>query len=200
MRSWQPKSELGKIVRECFHYLPREQAEELFERIASCLVFESTLAIKVLRHPDSPYRHGGPLVEDRGIVSRRLVTTAGVTFLAADWGGAGSHIALWIYHAFGTTATAENVSDTGPIAELTTNHYTGSVRPTGTHVASTNTLTTVATHTQATAGDTVVEHALMTSATPASGTCWDRSLTGSVVLAIGDGITSTYVGTYSAGG
>lgn len=195
MKDWQPKSRMGEIVKDCLKFLPADLAGELIERITSCLIMESSLRIEVLRLPDSPARHGGPCYEDRGIVSRKKVTTAGVAALAVAWANA---IFDAKYMGMGTNNTAESNAQTGMVAEITNTHYTGTVRPTCTHAESTNTVPIVGTHTQATAGDTIEEHGIFTSATVGNPTLWDRHLTGTTVLAVGDGITGTYTLTLNA--
>jgi len=196
IREFSPRSELGKIIKECLHVLPAELAGDLLERITQCMILESSLAIVVFRHPDSPYRHGGPLVEDHGIVSRRKVTTQGVTALCVAWGSAAFNM---IYMGMGTASGVEANTDTvASFVEIAAANYAGGVRPTCTHVESTNTVPLVATHTQTTAGNTIEEHGIMDSATQEAGNLWDRSLTGTIVLAVADGILGTYTLTASA--
>lgn len=195
IKQFSPKSELGKIVKQCLRYLPAELAAEVIEKITQCVIMESSLALVVKRHPSSPFRHGDDLIEDYGIVSRKKVTTAGVTALAVAWANATFDAK---YMALGTNATAESNAQTGLIAEIAANHYTASVRVSGTHAESDNTVPIVGTHTQATAGDTIEEHGIYTSATVGAPTLWDRSLTGTVALAVGDSLTGTYVLTAQA--
>lgn len=194
MKKWQPQSRLGAIVKDCLGYLPPDLAAELIERITQSVVIESSLALTVMRHPDSPFRHGGPLTEELGIVSRKKVTTAGVTALCVAWANA---LFDMKYMALGTSTAAEANTDTA-LTEITTNHYTGSVRVTCTHAESSNTVPIVGTHTQATAGDTIQEHGIFSVNTPASGTLWDRHLTGAIALAVSDGLSGTYTLTASA--
>lgn len=198
MKDWQPKSRMGEIIKDCLKFLPPELAGELVERITSCVVLESSLRIEVTRSPLS-HDHG-PWYEDRGIVSRKKVTTQGVTALCAAWGSAAFSA---IYMALATTNTAEantdtvaNRFDTG--SEIAANHYTGSARPTCTHVESTNTVPIVGVHTHATADDTVEAHGICDSATRSAGNLWDRSLTGTTVLHAADTLTGTYTLTASA--
>ena len=195
MHDWQPKSRMGEIVQQCLAFLPAELAGEVIERITSCLILESSLRWEEFYQPDSPARHGGPLYEDRGIVSRKKVTTAGVTRLCVDWANA---IFDMKYMALGTLATAESNAHTNMQTEIIASHYTGGVRVTCTHAESTNTVPVVGTHTQATAGDTIEEHGIFNSATQGAVTLWDRHLTGTTVLAVADGITATYTLTASA--
>jgi hypothetical protein len=200
IKNFHPKSELGKAISECLRFLPLEQAAELVDRISSCIILESSLAVVVRYQPDSPARRGGPLVEDRGIVSRKKVTTEGVTALCVAWGSATFGA---IYMGMSTLSTAEANTDTcanrfDTANEIAANHYAGSVRPTCTHVESTNTVPLVGVHTQTTAGDTIESHGILTSATRTEGSLWDRSLTGTTVLAVNDTLTATYTLTASA--
>lgn len=196
IRQFDPKSDLGKVIKACFRYLPVDLAQEMLDTITRCVILESSLALVVLRHPDSPYRHGGPLREDLGVVSRRVVTTAGATALCVAWANASFDAK---YMALGTGSGAPAVGDTA-LTEITNTHYTGGVRVTCTHVESTNTVPIVGTHTQATAGDTIEEHGIFTSATVGNATLWDRHTTGSQVLAVSDGLQGTYTLTANTGG
>ncbi len=189
MHKFNPKSEMGKIVKRCFRYLPPDLAHEMLDTISRCIILESQLEWTVRYLPDSPFRHGGPLVEHRGIVSRKKVTTAGVTALCVAWANATFDAK---YMSLGTATTAENKNQVGMTTEIIASHYAGGVRPTCTHVESANTVPLVGVHTQTTDTDTIEEHGITTSATQGAVTLWDRSLTGTTALAVGDGITATY--------
>ena len=195
IRGFSPKSRLGEIVKECLRFLPAELAGEVLERITSCVIMESSLSIVVDRMPDSPARHGGPCHEDHGIVSRKKVTTTGVTQLAIAWANATFAMK---YQALGTDATAEANTQSLPIAEIVASHYDGSVRPTCTHVESGVTVPLTVLHTQKTAQDIINEHVIADSATQGAGVGWDRSLTGAITLAVNDTLTPTYTLTLSA--
>ena len=200
MTSWQPKTLLGAAIKDALHFLPAEQAGELIRRVTSCVVLESSLAWVVRYLSDSPARHGGPCYQDRGIVSRRVVTTEGVTALCVAWGSAAFNM---IYMGLTTVATAAANTDTAAnrfdaASEIAAANYTGSVRPTCTTPQSTNTIPMVGVHTQATAGNTIESHGILDSATRAAGLLWDRHVTGTTVLAVGDGITATYTLTASS--
>lgn len=137
---------------------------------------------------------------DYGLASLRVITTAGVTYLAADMAGGGSDINLFKFHGFGTGATAEASGDTALVTELTTQYATDSTRPTGSQSSSTNTYTTVATLSPDTGGTlAITEHGVFSA--NASGTLWDRSVFSAVNLVAGsDSLQVTYVATFSAGG
>jgi hypothetical protein len=200
IREFSPKSELGKAVKACLGYLPAEQAGELLDRITRCIIMESSLAVKVIRLPGSPFKFGRDLIEDYGITSRKKVTTEGVTQLCVAWGNA---TFAMIYMGMATTNDAEANTDTQAnrfeaATEIHADHYAGGVRPTCTHVQSTNTVPLVATHTQTTDVNTIEAHGILDSATRAAGNLWDRSLTGTVALAVADSLVGTYTLTASA--
>lgn len=194
---WSPKSELGKIVRECFAYLPADLAGELLDKITSCVVLESSLAlVAFLRQPD-----GRMLRESYGIVSRKVITDAGVAFLVDSWQNSVEMENLK-YHALGTGSTAENQTDTTLVTELTT-EYTGNVRATGTTTegASANIFRSVATNTlDGTPGAALREHGLMSQAATGGGTLWDRTVFAAITLSSGDALQSQYDATCSANG
>lgn len=135
-----------------------------------------------------------------GLASLRVITTAGVTYIAADIAGGANDSNLFKYHGFGIGTAAEAVGDTALGTELTTEYATDSTRPTGNQSASTNTYTTVATLSPDSGGTlAITEHGIF-SATSA-GTLLDRSKFSAVNLVAGsDSLQATYVLTLSAGG
>src|ERR1051325_59763 len=85
LRSFNPTSELGKIIKATFDHLPLEQSLELLERFTASIVFEATLALQVIRGcstcgPEGRMQHctHRRLVEGYGIVGHRQVTTDAV--------------------------------------------------------------------------------------------------------------------------
>jgi hypothetical protein len=196
LAKYNPKTDLGRIIKQSFKYLPADLAQEMIDALAKTMFMTSNLRLIVDRGPNA-ILHGGPRHEDYGIVSDQLITTAGVVALCVAWGSAAFNA---FYHSLGTSSTGPAIGDVQLTAEITTNHYTGSVRPTGTHAESTNTVVSVATHTQATAGDTIQEHGIATSATPAAVTLWDHHTFTGIALAVSDSLQSTYTLTATAGG
>lgn len=136
---------------------------------------------------------------DLGLVSLRVVTTAGVNYLASCFDNT-AEPELFKFHGFGTGTTAEASGDTALVTELTTEYSVDSTRPTGTQAHSTNTYTTVGTLVTDSGTPAVTEHGVF-SATSA-GTLWDRTKFAAINLvgANGDGIVATYVATFPAGG
>ncbi len=202
IRRWTPRSQLGLIVREILIAgLTREAAQELLDRITSCVVLESRLSLVALRHPDSPFRVGRSLREDYGVVSRRVITNAGVDQLENAFRNV-FEPELFNFHALGTGALAEAVADAALGTEWLAADYTGGVRATGTQSQqAANVYRTIGTNTKASAGaSAVTEHGLFSQAALAGGTLWDRSVFAAVNLNQNDGLQSTYDLTLTAGG
>lgn len=138
-------------------------------------------------------------VEDLGLASMRVVTTAGVNFLVDAFQNS-VELENLKYHALGTGTNAEASGDTALQTELTTQYSTNNTRPTGTTTegASANIYRTVATITvDATVAAT--EHGILDQASNAGGTLWDRTVFTVVNLASGDSIAATYDATFTAG-
>lgn len=138
---------------------------------------------------------------DYGVVSYRVVTSAGVNFLVDDWDGNGQDISTFNYHGAGTGGTAEASGDTALVTESTTALNPNSTRATGTiSQPSANILRSVGTLTFD-ADAAITEHGLFSQAATGGGTLWDRSLFSAinVVGASGDSIQFTYSVTFTAG-
>lgn len=195
-KTFNPKSELGKYIKTLLHYLPAYEAAELIERVSRSTILESALSIVHLRL----VRPGLQLPEDHGIVSRKVVTTAGVGFLVDAWQNI-VEMEIMKYHGIGTGNTAEATGDTALVTESTTALNPDSTRATGTLAegASANIFSTVGTLT-ADASIAAVEHGLFSQAATGGGVLWDRSVFSTVNLASGDSIQTTYQLTASAGG
>ena len=144
---------------------------------------------------------GDGAVIDCGLLGRRVVTTAGVNYLAADMAGGANDINLFKFHGAGTGTTAEATSDTALVTELTTQYNPDSTRPTGSQSSSTNTYTTVGTLTPDSGGTiAVTEHGIFSASS--AGTLWDRTKFAAVNLdsTAGDSAQFTYTATFPAGG
>jgi hypothetical protein len=165
-----PRTLLGEVVAHCFPHLPPDLADELHERLAACVVLESS-----------------------------LVTDAGVALIvdALDNTLADATIK---YHGLGTGGTAEAASQTALVTELTTEYNPNSTRATGTFSQpSANISQSVATNT-VDAAAAVTEHGVFTQAATGGGTMLDRSLFSVINLANGDSLQSTYSLTLTSGG
>ena len=198
---YSPRSELGKIVKACLGYLPAELAAELIDRITSTVVVESSLAIVVFRPLTDRGLRGPCRVEDHGIVSRKVVTTAGVNFIV-DAFQTTTEVENFKYHGLGTGSTAEASGDTALVTELTTEYNPNSTRATGstTEGASANIYRTVGTNTLDSGTPVLREHGVFSAST--AGTLLDRSVFAAITLdgTVGDSLQSTYDLTFSAGG
>lgn len=194
LRDWTPKSRLGWSVLRALRYLPDDLAAELFDRIRSATIMESRLSLAVIR----PYR-GGFKTEDLGVVSRKVVTNAGVAYIAADFAAGANDINLFKYHGIGTGNTAEAQTDTALVAESTTALNPDNTRATGSQGSAAGVYTTVGTLT-ADSAIAAVEHGIFTDPTVGSGTLLDRSVYSVVNLGSGDSLQATYDLTLSAGG
>ena len=139
---------------------------------------------------------------DYGIVSRRVITNAGVTFLRDDWNNNAQDYTTFNFHGIGTGAVAENVTDTALGAESTTALNPDSTRATGTRsTPASNQWRSVGTLT-CDADIAVTEHGILSQAATGGGTLWDRSVFAAINLvgANPDSIQITYTCTLSAGG
>lgn len=144
---------------------------------------------------------GDGTVIDYGIVSYRVVTSAGVAFLVDDWDSSVTDITTLNYHGAGTGATAEASGDTALVTESTTALNPNSTRATGTvSQPSANILRSVGTLTFD-ADAAITEHGLFSQAATGGGTLWDRSVFSAinVVGASGDSIQFTMSITFTAG-
>lgn len=143
-------------------------------------------------------RATGELV-DLGVVSLRVVTTAGVNFIVDAFQNT-KEVENLKYHGAGTTNTAEAVGDTALAAECTTVLNPDSTRATGstTEGAGANIYRTVGTLTFD-GSAAVVEHGIFDQAATGGGTLLDRSVFATINVANLDSIQFTYDLTFTAG-
>jgi hypothetical protein len=145
--------------------------------------------------------HTDGTVTDYGLLGRRVVTDAGVAFLASAFDNT-VEPELLKFHGFGFGSNAEAAGDTTLQTELTTQYATDNVRPTGSQAHSTNTYTTVATLSPDSGGTiAVTEHGVFSQAATGGGTLWDRTKFAAVNLVAGsDSLQATYVLTLPSAG
>lgn len=135
-----------------------------------------------------------------GVVSRRLVTDAGVAYIVDDWDGGANTIDLFNYHGVGTGTTAEAAGDTALVTESTTALNPDSTRATGTKTQpAANQMRTTGTVTFD-ASAAITEHGIFTQAATGGGTLLDRSVFSAINVASGDSIQIQYTLTLSSGG
>lgn len=193
---WLPRTRLGAIVRDCFPYLPEDLALELLDRMRSCVVVESSLALVHIHGSESD--HPGRL-DDYGVVRRKLVTDNGVALIvdALDNTLADATIK---YHGVGTGTTAEAASDSALVTESTTALNPDNTRATGTFSQpAANQSRSVATNTFD-ASAAITEHGVFSQAATGGGTLLDRSVFSAVNVVSGDSLQSTYTLTLTSGG
>lgn len=223
IRHYNPKTDLGALVKAALAYLPREFAAELLDTIQRSVVIQSQLEVRVFRaldgrpwprdprrgllHPVSVEEMARrdpiwrTLFEDCGVTSKKLVTNAGIDYLIADMAGGAGDISSMKYHGLGTATTAEAATQTALTTELTTQYNPDSTRATGTNTANTgptpDTITCSGTNTLD-ANATVEEHGLFSAAS--AGTLHDRSLTGTQTLSASDSLQTNYTWSPASGG
>lgn len=177
-------SELRKFERR--YGLKRQGDGSLYvPRGAGIGVMETLLTARHIRQ-----RRGIIVVGDLAELSRKVITTTGVGFLATAFINTVEPETI-NFHAMGTNSTAEATSDTALGTEVESRVSGTQSNPSG------NVYRTVATIT-ATTTRAIVEHGVLTAST--SGTLWDRSVFSTINLVSGDSIQFTYNLTISAGG
>lgn len=138
---------------------------------------------------------------DLGLVSCRVVTTAGVNFIVDAFQGL-VEPEVMRFHGVGTGAAAEAVGNTALTTELTTQYSVASTRPTGSlgeQAGNANVFETAATITVS-AAVAITEHGVFSQAAVAGGVLLDRSVFAAVNLASGESLQATYDLTFTAGG
>lgn len=136
---------------------------------------------------------------DYGILSTRVVTTAGVNFLVDAFQNT-KELENLKYHGVGTGTNAEAAADTALQTESTTILNPDSTRATGStgEGAFANVYRTVGTPTFDGAG-AITEHGILDQAATGGGTIWDRSVFSAINVISGDSIQFTYDCTFAAG-
>lgn len=158
-------------------------------------VFSSELAIRVRNGATGEWM-------DYGIVSRHVVTDAGVAFLVDDWDSGANDFSLFNFHGIGTGAAAEAVGNVALGTESTTALNPDSTRATGTKSQpAANQMRSVGTLT-CDSDIAVTEHGFFSTSGTGTGTLWDRSVFAAINLvgANPDSIQCTYTGTFTSGG
>lgn len=139
------------------------------------------------------HHRGGVPYRDLGVISRRVVTNAGVQFMALEFMNATDIISKFKYHASGTGAVAENVTDTALGTEV------GAARISGTNTNPANGQYRTVGLCPYVAGFAITEHGIF-SQLAAGGTLWDRSVFAPINVVSGDSIEFTYTLSIVAGG
>lgn len=162
------------------------EAGVILARVFGVLTMYGTLSATLIRAD-------GTRIE-LGAIGKRVVTDAGVAFLVDDWADGSQSITNMNFHDSGTSATAEDQTDTNLIAEAgPTTRATGTksqpsaniLRSIGT-IAYTGTLA-------------IVEHGLFSTAARTTDEMWDRTVFAVINVVSGDSIQFTYDCTLTAG-
>lgn len=203
VRNYNPRTDLGKLIREACAFLPPEMAKDLLDTVQRSVVVESSLALTVIRSRLSRFLSSPrELIEHYGIVSRKVVTDTGVGFIVDAFQNS-VELENMKFHGLGTGSSAEAANETALVTELTT-EYTGNVRATGTTAegATANIYRTVGTNTLDSGTPALREHGVLSQAATGGGVLLDRSLFAAINLdgTAGDGLQSTYELTLASGG
>lgn len=125
-----------------------------------------------------------------GLVSRRVITTAGATKVADAFVNT-FEPELFNYHAFGTGAVAENITDTALGTELSTRGTGTQSKPSALVYQTVGTVSFTTT-------SAVTEHGIL-SQSAVGGTLLDRSVFAAINVVNGDSIQATYQLTVATG-
>lgn len=163
-----------------------------FSRLTGAVTITSELRAVLFRKDGSVVKYG--------VLSRRLITTAGVGYMVDAWQNTVEPENMK-YHGCGTGVGAEAAGDTALGTECTTALNPDSTRATGTteEGASANIFKSVGTLTFD-ASAAVTEHGLLSQAATGGGVLWDRSVFAAINVGSGDSIQFTYQATLSSGG
>lgn len=131
-------------------------------------------------------------IERLGVVSRRVVTNDGVTFIRDAFMNT-VELEAMNAHGIGTNATAEAAADAALGAEVETRVTGTQSTPASNQYRTTGTITATATR-------AITEHGLLNSTTVSGSKLFDRSVFSVVNLASGDSIQCQYTLTLTAGG
>jgi len=167
-------------------------------RDESALIFEPELRGRLLRGDNGPRTFGmfGRLVPrelELGVLSRKVVTDAGVAFMVDDWYDGSKDITNFNAHGNGTGTTAEAVGQTALVTETGTRAAGTKSKPTAPQIRSVATISQTGTA-------AITEHGLFDSTTVSGSTMWDRSVFSAINVVNGDSIQFTYTLTISSGG
>lgn len=189
----------------------------LMGREQSAIVFEPELRGRLIKGPNHPKVWGfgkttapdeidlGRLAKkafarevemikpDGVVLSRKVITSTGVTFLRDDWNANTKDITNMNAHGNGTGTVAESSTDTALGTEVETRVSGTKTTPAGNQLQTQATISI--TNTRA-----ITEHGIFDSTTTAGSTLWDRSVFTAINVVNLDSIQYTYVCTISAGG
>jgi hypothetical protein len=137
-----------------------------------------------------------------GLLSYRVITDTGVTFMRDDFNNNAQDITTLNFHGCGTGTGNEAAGDTGLGTESTTALNPDNTRATGTRsTPAANQFRSIGTLTFD-ANTAVTEHGILSQAATGGGTLWDRSKFAAINVdgSVGDSIQFTYTLTLTSGG
>lgn len=181
---------LKNFLQHHRRHVPALVAMRVLGRLTGCVWVESCLrAVHV--------KANGERI-DYGVVSRRVVTTAGAGYIVDAFQNL-VEAENMKYHGCGTGAAAENSSDTALGTESTTALNPDSTRATGSQTENGSTVyRTVGTPTFD-GSAAITEHGIFSQAATGGGTLLDRSVFSAINVVSGDSIQFTYDFTVTAG-
>lgn len=187
--------EVNRYRRDNMHNVWRGFKDIAKARLFNIPIVDGKLFAKVIR--------GNGEILNLGLISTRVVTTAGVGFIVDAFQNS-VELEDMKYHAFGIGTGAEASGDTALGTEFTTEYATDNTRPTGTTTegASANIYRTVGVFTPNSGGVlAVTEHGILSQAAVAGGVLLDRSVFAAVNLDSGNGdsLQVTYEASFPAG-
>jgi hypothetical protein len=169
-----------QLLQKSYAIQPDESLYEHINRLTS-RIWERCTGIATLE----------PAFVDYGVVSRRVVTTAGVQFLVDCFQGTAEPETI-NFHDSGTGTTAEAVGDTGLVTKVETGRQTGTQsEPAANQYRSTATITYTGSH-------AITEHGIFSASS--GGTLWDRSVFSAVNVIATESIQFQYTLTVNSGG
>lgn len=187
--------EINRYRRENLANVWRGFKDLVKARMLNVPIIDGKLFAKVIRGDGSSL--------NLGLISTRVVTTAGVGFIVDAFQNL-VELENMKYHGFGTGTGNEASGDTALGTEFTTEYATDNTRPTGTTTegASANIYRTVGVFTPNSGGVlAVTEHGIFSQAATGGGVLFDRSKFSAVNLDSGNGdsLQVTYEATFPAG-
>lgn len=222
IKNYNPRTHIGDIIKQYSNYLPREAVLEILDALTGVVVVETECKQVVLHSQQMGQLHClhdikfgsqgqawchkcGEVykLEDLGVVSRHVVTDAGVKNIVDVWNSAGTALNIWKYVGLGTGITAESAAQTALVTELTTEYASDNTRATGViSQPSNNVARVVDTNTLDSGTPAVTEAGLFSQAANSGGVLWDRFKFSAINLvgANGDGLQSTINSTFTSGG
>lgn len=186
-RAWKLRNALRRSYLQGLLAVP---AARLITRFLPATVITSELRATLIRAD-------GTMV-DYGVVSRKVVTNAGVAFIVDAFQG-NTELEDMRYHGVGTGTGNEAAGDTALGTESTTILTVNSVRATGTNSESSAPVATFTATVSFDGSGAITEHGIFSDVDVGEGVLLDRSKFDAINVVSGDSILFTYSLTLTAG-